>query len=46
MNILNVVGARPNLMKMAPLVEEMQQHAQIQQTLLHTGALTPSKQRA
>jgi len=37
MNILNVVGARPNLMKMAPLVEEMQRHPNIHQTLLHTG---------
>jgi UDP-N-acetylglucosamine 2-epimerase (non-hydrolysing) len=35
--ILNVVGARPNLMKMAPLVAEMTRHAEIEQTLLHTG---------
>jgi UDP-N-acetylglucosamine 2-epimerase (non-hydrolysing) len=35
--ILNVVGARPNLMKIAPLVEEMRRYPDIQQTLLHTG---------
>ena len=35
--ILNVVGARPNLMKMAPLVEEMARHPVIEQMLLHTG---------
>jgi len=37
MHILNVVGARPNLMKIAPLVTEMARHAEIKQTLLHTG---------
>ena len=37
MRILNVVGARPNLMKMAPLIEEMRRHPQIEQMLLHTG---------
>ncbi len=37
MKILNVVGARPNLMKIAPLVAEMQRHSEIEQTLLHTG---------
>jgi UDP-N-acetylglucosamine 2-epimerase (non-hydrolysing) len=37
LKILNVVGARPNLMKMAPLVEEMARHTEIEQTLLHTG---------
>lgn len=37
MQVLNVVGARPNLMKIAPLVEEMQRHPGVQQTLLHTG---------
>jgi UDP-N-acetylglucosamine 2-epimerase (non-hydrolysing) len=35
--ILNVVGARPNLMKAAPLLAEMARHPQIEQTLLHTG---------
>ncbi len=37
MKILNVVGARPNLMKMAPLVAEMARHPYIEQTLVHTG---------
>jgi len=35
--ILNVVGARPNLMKIAPLIEETQRFPDIHQTLLHTG---------
>ena len=37
MQILNVVGARPNLMKMAPLMAAMACEADIEQTLLHTG---------
>lgn len=37
MHILNVVGARPNLMKIAPLVAEMARHPGLRQTLLHTG---------
>ncbi len=37
MRILNIVGARPNLMKIAPLVHEMRRHDGIVQTLLHTG---------
>jgi UDP-N-acetylglucosamine 2-epimerase (non-hydrolysing) len=37
LRILNVVGARPNLMKMAPLVDKMARHSEIEQTLLHTG---------
>lgn len=36
MKILNVVGARPNFMKMAPLVRCLEQRG-IEQTLLHTG---------
>ena len=36
MRVLNVVGARPNFMKMAPLVRELQARG-ISQTLLHTG---------
>jgi len=35
--VLNVVGARPNLMKIAPLIEEMARWPEIQQHLLHTG---------
>lgn len=37
MKIHNIVGARPNLMKIAPLVEEMQRYPGIIQTLIHTG---------
>jgi UDP-N-acetylglucosamine 2-epimerase (non-hydrolysing) len=37
MHILNVVGARPNLMKIAPLVKEMARFPDITSTLLHTG---------
>jgi UDP-N-acetylglucosamine 2-epimerase (non-hydrolysing) len=37
MRILNVVGARPNLMKMAPIVAEMGGRPDIEQQLLHTG---------
>jgi len=36
MRVLNVVGARPNFMKMAPLVRELESRG-IPQTLLHTG---------
>lgn len=35
--ILNVVGARPNMMKMAPLFAEMRRHADLQPILVHTG---------
>jgi UDP-N-acetylglucosamine 2-epimerase (non-hydrolysing) len=34
---LNVVGARPNFMKMAPIVEEMRKTPEIQGMLVHTG---------
>jgi UDP-N-acetylglucosamine 2-epimerase (non-hydrolysing) len=37
LKILNVVGARPNLPKIAPLMREMQRHPQIDPILLHTG---------
>ena len=37
MKILNVVGARPNLMKMAPIVAEIKKQPALTQTLLHTG---------
>jgi UDP-N-acetylglucosamine 2-epimerase (non-hydrolysing) len=43
MKVLSVVGARPNLMKIAPLVEEMGRCADIRQTLLHTGQHYDSK---
>jgi UDP-N-acetylglucosamine 2-epimerase (non-hydrolysing) len=38
MRILNVVGARPNFMKMAPIIHEMKAHPQaFEQMLVHTG---------
>ncbi|MBN2267751.1 MAG: UDP-N-acetylglucosamine 2-epimerase (non-hydrolyzing) [Candidatus Babeliaceae bacterium] len=37
MKILNVAGARPNFMKIAPLIKEMQKHPEIQPVLIHTG---------
>ena len=36
MKILNVVGARPNFMKMAPLVRCLRERG-IEQKLVHTG---------
>src|SRR5258708_26717386 len=35
--ILNIVGARPNLPKIAPIIREMQRHPEIEPLLLHTG---------
>ena len=35
--IMNVVGARPNMMKVAPLIAEMSRHADLQPILVHTG---------
>lgn len=37
MKILHVVGARPNFMKIAPIMKEMDKYMEFQQTLLHTG---------
>ncbi len=37
MKIINVVGARPNLVKMAPLLRAMRQHERIEPLLVHTG---------
>lgn len=37
MEIANVVGARPNLVKIAPLMGEMRKHREIQPLLVHTG---------
>jgi len=37
MHILHVVGARPNLMKVAPVLGALKQYSQIKQTLIHTG---------
>lgn len=37
MKIVNVVGTRPNFIKIAPLIEEMKKHPEIRQILVHTG---------
>jgi UDP-N-acetylglucosamine 2-epimerase (non-hydrolysing) len=37
MKILNVVGTRPNFVKIAPLIREMREHPEIEPLLLHTG---------
>src|ERR1700724_323997 len=37
MKIVSVVGARPNFMKIAPLMAEMRKFAEIQSLLVHTG---------
>ena len=37
MHILHVVGARPNLMKAAPVLRALRVHPKIRQTLIHTG---------
>jgi UDP-N-acetylglucosamine 2-epimerase (non-hydrolysing) len=36
--VVNVVGARPNFMKIAPIVAEMERRPdEVQQLLVHTG---------
>jgi UDP-N-acetylglucosamine 2-epimerase (non-hydrolysing) len=37
LKIINIVGARPNLPKIAPLMREMQRHPEIVPILVHTG---------
>ena len=37
LKIMNVVGARPNIMKIAPLLAEMRRHDEIEPLLVHTG---------
>jgi UDP-N-acetylglucosamine 2-epimerase (non-hydrolysing) len=37
MHILHVVGARPNLMKVAPVLSALRQYPTIKQSLIHTG---------
>ena len=37
MHILHVVGARPNLMKVAPVLSALRQSPRIKQSLIHTG---------
>jgi UDP-N-acetylglucosamine 2-epimerase (non-hydrolysing) len=37
MKFANIIGARPNLVKIAPLLREMRKHEEIQPLLVHTG---------
>ncbi len=37
MKIINIVGARPNFMKIAPLMEQYKHHSNIEPLLVHTG---------
>ena len=37
LKIVNVVGTRPNFVKIAPLVREMDKHPEIRHLLVHTG---------
>lgn len=37
MHILHVAGARPNFMKVAPVIVALRQYAGVDQTLVHTG---------
>jgi len=37
MHILHVIGARPNFMKVAPVMEALSAYAAVHQTLVHTG---------
>ncbi len=37
MKIINIVGARPNFMKIAPIIKAMRKHPTIQPLLVHTG---------
>ena len=37
MKIMNIVGARPNFMKIAPILREMKKYPSIKPLLIHTG---------
>ena len=37
MKILNVVGARPNFMKIAPIMAELEKQGELKGVLIHTG---------
>ena len=37
MEIANIVGARPNFMKTAPLMDKMLRYPEIKAVLVHTG---------
>ena len=36
-HLVCVVGARPNFMKMAPLLRAIEEHSSLKYTLVHTG---------
>src|ERR1700733_13009309 len=37
LKIMSIVGARPNMMKVAPLLAELRRHDEIEPVLVHTG---------
>lgn len=37
MNILHIVGARPNFMKVAPVLNALKEREKVEQTVIHTG---------
>jgi UDP-N-acetylglucosamine 2-epimerase (non-hydrolysing) len=37
LRVMSIVGARPNMMKVAPLMAELRQHEEIEPVLVHTG---------
>ncbi len=37
MNIVSIVGARPNFVKIAPLMREMRRYPEVMSMLVHTG---------
>jgi UDP-N-acetylglucosamine 2-epimerase (non-hydrolysing) len=37
MRIVHVVGARPNFVKIAPIMSALSDHAEVEQSLIHTG---------
>ena len=37
MRVMSIVGARPNMMKIAPLLAELRLHKEIEPVLVHTG---------
>ena len=46
MKIIHVVGARPNFMKIAPIMAECDRHGQIESLLVHTGQHYDEKMNA